>query len=84
MTDDGTFQQLTAALRDRLALIGDRALRERDPAAQLAGLQEASERIGRLQAALPQPIHPQLAHFLQRCSYDKALEWLETAGRDNP
>jgi hypothetical protein len=26
---------------------------------------------------LPKPVHPQLAHFLERSSYDKALEFLE-------
>jgi hypothetical protein len=36
-----------------------------------------SEKIDKLQAALPRPIDPQLAHYLQRRSYDKALEFLE-------
>ena len=36
-----------------------------------------SEKIDKLQAALPQPIDPRLAHYLQRRSYDKALEFLE-------
>jgi hypothetical protein len=30
-----------------------------------------------LQERLPKPLDPQLAHFLARCSYDKALELLE-------
>jgi hypothetical protein len=29
--------------------------------------------------ALPAPVDPQLAHFLSRCSYEKALEFLEQA-----
>jgi hypothetical protein len=40
-------------------------------------LSAVSEKIGKLQAALPRPIDPQLAHYLQRRSYDKALEFLE-------
>jgi hypothetical protein len=31
---------------------------------------------------LPKPIDPQLAHFLQRKSYDKALEFLEETAAD--
>jgi hypothetical protein len=67
---------LTAALRERLAIIGDESSR-RDPEQHMMRLRENSERIDNLAAALPRPIDPQLAHFLQRKSYDKALELLE-------
>ena len=67
---------LAAALRERLAIIGDENSR-RDPEAHTARLRAISEKIERLEAALPKPIDPQLAHFLQRNSYDKALELLE-------
>jgi len=43
----------------------------------MARLRAISEQIDNLAAALPKPIDPQLAHFLQRKSYDKALEFLE-------
>jgi hypothetical protein len=43
----------------------------------MARLSAVSEKIDTLQAALPRPIDPQLAHYLQRRSYDKALEFLE-------
>jgi hypothetical protein len=73
---------LAAALRERLAIIGDENSR-RDPAAHTARLREVSEKIEKLEAALPKPIDPRLAHFLQRRSYDKALELLEAnAQRD--
>jgi len=68
---------LAAALRERRAIIGDENSR-RDPAGHTARLQAVSEKIEKLEAALPRPIDPQLAHFLQRKSYDKALEFLET------
>lgn len=72
------FPQLAAALRHRLEVIGDRAARERDPEAHLRALQAASERITELQSQLPAAsLDPQLAHYLSRCSYDKALAWLE-------
>jgi len=67
---------LASALRERLAIIGDENSR-RDPEKHIARLRENSEKIDNLAAALPKPIDPQLAHFLQRKSYDKALELLE-------
>jgi hypothetical protein len=68
--------KLIDALRERLVIIADDESR-RDPDAHMARLRVVSERIDELQAALPQPINPQLAHYLQRRSYDKALEFLE-------
>jgi len=68
---------LTAALRERLAIIADENSR-RDPEKHMARLRAASEKIDNLTAALPKPIDSQLAHFLQRKSYDKALEFLES------
>jgi hypothetical protein len=67
---------LATALRERLAIIGDGNSR-RDPEKHLARLRAISEKIDNLAAALPKPIEPELAHFLQRKSYDKALEFLE-------
>ena len=67
---------LRKALRERLAIIHDAESR-RDEAKHMARLRVISEKIDRLQAALPRPIDPQLAHYLQRRSYDKALEFLE-------
>ena len=67
---------LAAALRERLAIISDENSR-RDPEKHMARLRENSEKIDNLTGALPKPIDPQLAHFLQRKSYDKALEFLE-------
>jgi hypothetical protein len=72
--------ELAAALRRRLAVIGDRALRESDPERHLADLREASERIVALRAQLPANTHPQLVHYFDRCSYDKALAWIEHDG----
>jgi hypothetical protein len=68
---------LAQALRERLAVIRDEESR-RDEAKHIASLRAISEKIDRLQATLPQPIDPRLAHYLQRKSYDKALEFLES------
>jgi hypothetical protein len=70
------FSDLAQALRERLAIIHDEESR-RDTEAHMARLSAVSEKIDKLQAALPRPIDPQLAHYLQRRSYDKALEFLE-------
>ena len=67
---------LVEALRERLAIIHDEQSR-RDPEKHLARLQAVSEKIDRLQAALPRPVDAQLAHYFKRHSYDKALEFLE-------
>ncbi|MBV9127728.1 MAG: hypothetical protein JO117_06530 [Verrucomicrobia bacterium] len=81
MPDDShlpIFEQLAAALRRRLEIIRDRAAYARDADAHLRALQAASEQIVALQAQLPaRALDPQFAHYLQRCSYDKALVWLE-------
>jgi hypothetical protein len=77
---ENTFADLREALRERLAVIRDEQSR-RDEEKHLARLRAVSEKIEKLQAALPQPIDPQLAHYLQRKSYDKALEYLD--GRDD-
>ncbi|PYL29103.1 MAG: hypothetical protein DMF45_06990 [Verrucomicrobia bacterium] len=74
---------LAAALRERLETIRDQNSR-RDPEAHTARLQAISEKIDNLAAALPRPVDPQLAHFLQRKSYDKALEYLEGAAPSAP
>jgi hypothetical protein len=67
---------LKEALRERLAIIQDEQSR-RDVDTHIARLRAASEKIEKLQQALPQPVDSRLAHYLQRKSYDKALELLE-------
>ena len=67
---------LIAALRERLALVADEKSR-RHPARHMERLRDVSEKIDNAQAALPHPINPRLAHFLERRSYEKALELLE-------
>ena len=70
------FAELTDALRERIAIIADRELYARDPAAHLEKLKSVSERITQFGAALPRPLPGDFAHYLQRASYEKALAWL--------
>jgi hypothetical protein len=72
---------LEQALRERLAVIRDEASR-RDQTKHIARLREVSERIDRLYHSLSSSIDPRLQHYLERKSYDKALEYLETNGSD--
>ena len=68
--------QLAAALRQRLSIVADDVSRQ-NPELHLAKLKLISEEIASLEEKLPHPLDPQLAHFLARCSYDKALAHLE-------
>jgi hypothetical protein len=75
---DAALIDLAAALRERLAIISDETSR-REPDRHTARLREVSEKIERLEQSLPSKIDPELRHFLQRRSYSKALELLESA-----
>jgi hypothetical protein len=77
MADQSRYTELATALRHRLAVIADNELYEDDPAGHMDELKRASERITALQRELPPPVEPELAHFLARCSYTKALALLE-------
>jgi hypothetical protein len=74
---DVSLTALAAALRERLAIIGDEESRC-DPERHTNRLREVSEKIEQLEQQLPATIDPQLRHFLQRRSYSKAIELLES------
>ena len=76
---DEAFANLARVLRERLIIIQDQDSRL-DPEKHTARLRAVSEKIDDLAAALPKPIDPELGHFLQRKSYDKALAILEGRG----
>ncbi|MFN0125356.1 MAG: hypothetical protein ACKV19_01570 [Verrucomicrobiales bacterium] len=71
--------ELEAALCERRRVIADHDWRERDAAGHLTALQAVSEKIDALAARLGGAAPPRLRHFLENCSYDKALEWLSGA-----
>jgi hypothetical protein len=71
------YRTLAAALRERLEVIADRDAYARDPAAHLERLKAASEKVNAAQLQLPPDAPPELAHYLQRCSHDKALAFIE-------
>jgi hypothetical protein len=67
---------LAQILRERLAVIRDEQSR-RNETKHIARLKAIPEQIDDLQTRLPKPIDPRLAHYLERKSYDKALDFLE-------
>ena len=69
-------EALAGALRERLAVIGDRDWFARDASGHLDALKAVSAKIELLATSLPPPVDPQLRHYLERCSYDKALAFL--------
>ncbi|MEY2545043.1 MAG: hypothetical protein QOG48_160 [Verrucomicrobiota bacterium] len=71
---------LASALRERLAIIRDEESR-RDHEKHMARLESISRKIDMLVAQLPREIDPQLAHYFQRKSYDKALEFIANTTR---
>jgi hypothetical protein len=73
---ENALVDLRDALRERLAIIRDEESR-RDAQTHMARLSAVSEKIDKLAEAVPRPPDPQLAHYLQRRSYEKALEFLE-------
>jgi len=74
--ESNAITDLKEALRERLAVIRDEESR-RDHAKHIDRLRAVSEKIDRLRESLPPSIDPRLKHYLDRKSYDKALEYLE-------
>ena len=77
MSAPNPYEALATALRERLAVIADREFYARDPEGHLEKLKSVSEQIETLQRQLPPPVDLQLAHYLQRRSFDKALAFIE-------
>ena len=74
---ESALANLAQALRERLEVIRDEESRC-DHAKHIDRLRAVSEKIDRLQESLPPSIDLRLKHYLDRKSYDKALEYLES------
>lgn len=68
--------ELQALLQQRLTIIADHSLRDRDPTAHLTALKEVSEAIQSYTAAHHREFDAKLRHYLTQSSYQKALEHL--------
>lgn len=74
---ESALADLAHALRERLEVIRNEESR-RDEAKHIARLRAVSEKIDRLHQSVASSIDPRLNHYLERKSYDKALEYLES------
>ncbi len=72
--------RLRDLLQRRLSLIADQSLRESDPAAQLDQLRCVSEEITEFHQQYQSQLPAKLNHFLERASFQKALEFVEGSG----
>jgi hypothetical protein len=77
MQSNDPYENLAVALRERLKTIADREAYERDPQEHLERLKRVSALIETCKGSLPGPVEPQLSHYLERASYDKALAYIE-------
>ena len=67
------------AVKERLDIVADHGVRDRDPAGHLAALKSAAQKLDAEVAKLPAGTDPMLRHYLERQSYTKALDWLRAA-----
>lgn len=78
MQKDSCLRMLAEALKERLHVIADHQLRDRNPTEHLKQLQSISEKIERLVTELPdKELDPHFRHYLRQRSYEKALAWIE-------
>lgn len=73
---ESMYPGLRDAVKARLDVVADAALRERDPAAHLEALKRAAAVLDALVTRLPADTDPMIRHYLERQSYTKALDWL--------
>ena len=76
------FDKLKHLLRKRIEIIADHEFRDNDPDSHLNALKEISESIEEHHHELQGKISPQLEHFLDNRSYNKALKFLERIQRN--
>ncbi len=78
------YERLRVALKRRLDIIADHKLRTYNPEGQLQQLAEASREIEALSKELGARAPAELRHFLDRMSFNKALEWIDQVWPENP
>ena len=79
----GELKCLRELLEERLRVIANHELRDRDAAEQLRQLMEVSHRIEAEHARLRGGLPPRLNHYLTQASYSKALDWIKGVEQDD-
>ncbi len=74
-----SLHDLKLAVQKRLEVVADHELRDRDQAAHLEALKSAHRELESQRSLLPSNTDPQLLHFLERQSYEKALAFLKNS-----
>ena len=77
-----TKESLALLLEQRLQIIADHSFRDRDPEAHLAALQKVSETLADTYQTLKPQLPPRLRHFMEQCSYSKALDYLQAGAAE--
>ena len=80
---DPYYSELAEVLRGRLLTIADHETRDRNPEEHLQRLKRLSEKLELLKKNLPTDADPMLAHYLERMSLSKALEFIEANYADS-
>ena len=73
-----SLEQIQIALAELMRVIGDAEARQRDAAAHSIRLSNAMKRLSALQGQLGEDAPLMLRHYLERRSYGKALEFLQS------
>ena len=77
MSSEPDLKNLAELLRRRIEIIGDHAWRDADAEAHLEALKNVSLEIEAAHQSMADQLPFRLNHFLERCSYDKALAFIE-------
>lgn len=75
--------ELLSLLHRRLAIIADHSWRDRDGEAHLQALKSISEEIAIWTTLHRDSLDAKMRHFLSNCSYQKALDYLESGEADH-
>lgn len=78
------MRELAGLLETLAAVIRDHELKDRDPEAHKAALQDAFQAVRTRSKELEPQLDFRLNHFLTQHSYEKALDWIRTQYLNEP
>ncbi|MFV0338822.1 MAG: hypothetical protein ACK5LK_11350 [Chthoniobacterales bacterium] len=75
--DTELHKEILKTLHERERIVRDREHYTRDQNGHMLKLMDCTRDLNLLAQKLPESTDPQLRHFLDRQSYEKAIHWLE-------